>query len=301
MKAALLYANNADIKYPLSDFHTADIPDDILLDLSLSIPSDLVPVLGALRVGPGFVFISVEDRGTRVGIGHVIITNPVAARVYPLVMATGFGYVVFGGGASGPARYCTDVVEIDPRCVLPLKTVAPVPSISVNGFPRRVANILEILAGSDALVLTVSGDTVYIDRNDAVLSADDLVGLSLEQNSDASSRKQLLYTIEGVPPDESGNIEIVITGCAQDCGGGRELRIPRGDTGQGATGTLPLDIYAQRVYLPGDPCMPSGTPGSSSTAATDKFAGCTQIQGLDIVDTGTGTAVGTLYTAKELI
>jgi hypothetical protein len=293
----LLYANNADIKYPLSDFHEADIPNAALLDMSLSVPDDVDPVLAAFRVGTSFVFLSIEDRTTRTPVASTIVTNPVAARVYPLTMdVAGFGWVVFGPAAvTGSPLYSDDVVDLDPEIVQPVVQTAPALQLTINSFQKEVSNILDLLSGSVFLTLSVEGSTIYIDRNDDGLSTDDLISLGVEQNIDTQTQDQLLYTVDGTLPDDAGNIDIVITGCAEDCGAVRELEVPRGDTGQGTAQELPLDEYSVRRYQPGDPCAPSGSE-ESETPDTDPYAGCTDIVLYDIIDVSTGNAIGTLYT-----
>ena len=109
----LLYANNADIKYPLSDFHETGIPNDILLDLSLSVPAIKDPILGALRIGPTTVFLSIEDRETRVSIASVLVTYPVAARVYPL---ENVGAGVWLGSIWLPSNYRRAVLQRGCNC-----------------------------------------------------------------------------------------------------------------------------------------------------------------------------------------
>jgi hypothetical protein len=296
----LLYSNNADIKYPLSDFHEADIPNDLLLDLSISVPDGLDPVLGVIRVGLSFVFISLENRSDRTPIASAILTNPVAARVYPLTMdVTGFGWVVFGPRAvTGDAYLNEDVVDLDPEIVQPVVQTAPALALTVNGFDRDVTNFLEILSGSVFLTLSVEDGVVYIDRNDDELSTDDLISLGVEQDIADQNQTQLLYTVDGTPPDENGNLDIDIIGCAAGCGDVRELTVPRGDTGQGTTDELPLDEFSERRYAPGDPCGPSGEE-ESTVPEDDPFDGCTNIIVIDIIDPSTGFPIGSLYTVVE--
>lgn len=298
----LLYSNNADIKYPLSDFSITDIPNGALLDLSISVEDTLVPVLGAFRQGPQFVFISIEDQTTRVPIASVIITNPVSARVYPLTMdVDGYGWVVFGpDSVTGERKYYDEVVELDPETILPYAKTAPELDFYVNGFPRDVRNIFEIVSGSVFLTITVEDGVIYIDRNDDELSVDDLVSLGVEQDINENTGNQVLYTVANTSPDAQGNIDIVILGCAQDCGDVRELVTPRGDIGEGVTQELPLDEFTPRTYAPGDPCGPSGSE-SESPEEPDPYSGCTGIEGIDIVDPSTGLPIGTLYTAVEAL
>lgn len=293
----LLYANNADIKYPLSDFHESDIPNGALLDLSISVEDTLRPIVGAFRRGPSFVFISIEDEDTRLPIASAIITNPVAARVYPLTMdVDGYGWVVFGPEAvNGVPYYCDDAVDLDPETVLPLVQTAPALDLSVNGFPRDVRNILEIASGSIFLTVSVENGVIYIDRNDDELSTDDLISMGVEQDINSDTNRQVLYTIENTEPDDTGNLNILIIGCVNDCGDTRSLDVPRGDIGEGVTEELPLDEFVPRTYDPNDPCGPSGSE-SESPEGPDPYAGCTAMFPVDIVDPSTGEAIGTLYT-----
>jgi len=299
----LLYSNNADIKYPLSDFHTEDIPNDILLDVSLSVPPDYEAVVGAVRVGLGFAFVSIENKADRRPIGHVLVQNPVVARVYPLDMdVPGFGWVVWGpGAASGKSYYSGDVsVDLDPEAVIALKRTGLSLGLRVNTFEQDVNEFIELLSGSDTLAITREGSTIYLDRNDEALTEDDITALNLEQQAALENQEQVVYTVAGTPPDAEGNIDIIIVGCVSDCGDVRELTIPRGDTAQGETGELPLDIFAVREYVEGDPCAPSDLPQESSEPF-DPYAGCTNITRVDIIDATQGIAIGTLYTAEGTV
>jgi len=302
MTLALLYSGNADRKYPLSDFHTTDVPNDLLLDLSLSVPEGIEPVLSAARVGVRFVFLCFEDKTSHAAVASIMITDPIPARVYPLQMdVPGFGWVVFGGRSATNEPYFSGAVavDLDPECWVALKTMGPLFALEVNGFPKEVANVLELASVSDLLTITVEDDTIYLDRNDDVITEDDLVALNLEDQV-IGDTEQTLYTVDGVLPDASGNIDIDIVGCIQDCGGTRELPVPRGDTGLGEQGELPLDIYTTRRYAEGDPCAPSESSSGSESSAEDPFAGCTEIVKVDILDTmASDHAVGTLYTVEE--
>jgi len=296
----LMQANNADIKYPLSDFHETDVPNEALLDLSLSVPGGIEIVLGGIRFGPSTAFLTLENKADRTPIASVMVTNPIPARIYPLDMdVAGHGWVVFGPSAtSGDLYYSGSVaVDLDPEVVLAINAVSPTVDVQINGFPRDVRNVLDILSGSVFLNVTVEAGVVYIDRNDDGLSTDDLVALGVEQTTAQDVSDQLFYRIGGAVPDDEGNVDIVIIGCAEGCGDARDLPVPRGDTDQGATKELPLDIYTTREYEPGDPCVEGES--SSETAAYDPFDGCNNIVMYDIIDTASGTAIGTIYTVEE--
>jgi len=299
---SLLYGNNADIKYPLSDFseEVPPVPNSFLMDLSLSIPYGMEVVMGGARVGPGFAFVSFEDKTTREPIGHVLVEGPRLDRIYPLEMSVpGFGWVVFGPAAvrtdTFPAFRNDIAVDVDPECVTALKTTAPVFKVTKNTFDREVRNILRILSDNDIISVRVAENSIFLERNDTVLSAEDILAFTERQIDTENLRERVLFTLGGVAPDESGNVDIDIEGCMSPCNNTRELPIPRGDTGTGVSGELPLDVYQSRDYLPDDPCNPQ--PSLSPAESSDPFDGCQGISKEDILDFTAGDkAVGTLYT-----
>jgi hypothetical protein len=305
MTLPLLYSNNAEIKYPLDEFHEEPIPDSILLDMSLTVAEGVDPVVAAIRVGAGFVFVSVEERTTGVPVGSAIVQSPLTGIVYPLTMDNGgFGWVVFGPGSIfGNEFFSSDVeVGIDPECITRLKPTANPFELSVNGFSKEIANVLSIASFNSLLTITVDGNTIYIDRNDDGLDDTDLAAFSNDTDPLAAVENNVLFTIDGVSPDDDGNIDIDIEGCVDDCSDERSLEVPRGDTSQGVQGELPLDIFTERTYAPGDPCDPDAESSSAAEASSspDPFEGCTEIVKRDILDASNGDkAVGTLYTVDR--
>jgi hypothetical protein len=299
----LLYSNNADIKYPLSDFHEEDIPNDILLDMSLNIPDGLDPVVGVLRVGIGFVFISIENAADRTPIANVLVTEPLLARVYPLTMdVNGFGWVVFGPGAVGNREFYTGDIEVslDPEVVVRLPSTGLEVDLSVNGFTKTLENILELSSLTGLLTLTVEGSTIYIDRNDEGLSESDLTAFSSQTPEDDNINERIVYTIAGIGPDGDGNVDIDIDGCISGCDDTKSLTIPPGDIGGGEIGELPLDAFSDSRFLPGDPCDPDPDPSSSVPEDPDPFQGCTEMIKQTILDVTAGDKpIGTLYTVDR--
>ena len=88
-----------------------------------------------------------------------------------------------------------------------------------------------------------------------------------------------------------GNIEISVEGCIDNCDDTYKVAVPRGDTGLGEVGELPLDIYAPRSFLAGDPCAPS----SYSAGSTAGYENCHNIQVLDILDKLDDHKVGIVF------
>jgi hypothetical protein len=260
-----LFANNSDIKYPLSDFHESDIPNSIFTGLSLSVPEGVKPRMTGLRVGDGFVFVLFEDSDTELPVGSLFMANPEPGRIYPLDMdVAGFGWVMFGPGVYDEVGfYLADIVELDPETIIPDLSLHDVFTITVNGVSYTLETFLEFFSDSSVLSLSISGDTLYIDRNDAVL--DDISRSNFTDNGSASTGGEdpRIFTIDDVFPDENGNIDININGCIERCDEVNDLELPRGDEFSGEYGILPLNEFFEKVYAPGDPCAPSGSSESS--------------------------------------
>ena len=294
----LLYANNADIKYPLSDFHEFDIPNDILLDISLNIPDGYDPIISCIRVTKSFTFISIEDRSSGLPIAHLMANGPIPARVYALNMdVPGTGWAVLGPAVGTEIFYIGGVeIDLDPETYVSIKETGLAISLTTNSFDGAVSDFLEIVSSTDFLEVTESGSTIFIDRDDSVLTRDQLVGLKIGQTSFQSSADNIIYTVGGTAPDSSGNIDIVISGDVSDCGDFGELDVPRGDEGVGEYKELPLDIFNPKYYAQGDDCAPSSYP-SNVPEETDDFEGSTAITGVPIIDITNNRTIGTVYTS----
>jgi hypothetical protein len=299
MTLPLLYANNADVKYPLDAFHEAPIPNDLLLDLCLSIEDGYQPVLTALRVTPYLTFVAIEDQLTGAPLATAAVERAQMAVVYPLTMQVrGSGWIVFGpgvsrGGFNAPtAANAPMAVALDPETVVQLKTVAPLFSLKLNREEHELANTLALLLANEVLVATVQGNTLYLDRNDAILSDTQIADLTTA--SDQQDLNKYVFSIGGVTPDENGNVDIDVEGCLENCKDVWSLNIPRSDLGMGEYGELPLDNFAVNEFQPTTPCYPSD---DGSSTAEDPFDQCRNIVKIDIEDADF-RKVGTLYTIE---
>ena len=219
MDAALnriqLYSENSSIKYPLDDQHTEAIANDILLDLSLSVPSDAgIITCTNMVIKPSFIFISLEC--ATYPIGHVMVTNPIPFIIYPLTMSCdGSGWVVFGPGVSREFTIRGSTAAIDKRTILYNVDTAKKFKLSVNGFEYDMPPILNIAVNTN---LTSTSETRTIagigSATSLVLKRDDTkftdamlkTGLIVYDPRDIP-----LATINSIFPDAaSGNVDLVI-------------------------------------------------------------------------------------------
>jgi hypothetical protein len=294
MTLPLLYANNADVKYPLDAFHETAIPNDVLLDLCLNIGPEYTPIVTAVRISPYLAFVAIEDETTGAPLAVAAVDRAQMAVVYPLTLSVaGSGWLVFGPGISREFYSGPVAVPLDPETVVQLQTVAPLFSLRLNRADYPLANVLSLLLANEVLTATVQGNTVYLDRNDDILEDAQIADLT-ETPGDEPDLNKYVYSIGGVSPDIDGNIDIDVEGCLDNCEDVWSLSIPRSDLGIGEYGELPLDTYAANDFQPSTPCFSSLAGDSDSSE--DGFDGCQRIVKIDIEDND--REIGTLYTVS---
>jgi hypothetical protein len=284
-----LYSYNANIKYPLSDFHEADVPNDILSDLTVSVGPDYDPVVGAIRVTPFTAFVAIQNRPTGESLAVAAVMNPIPGRVYPLEMdVDGFGWIVFGPGGRARQFYTGAVeIDLDPEVHVELKNTAPLYAIKEGPYTYDAVNILKLLSTNNVVSISVEGNTIYIDRNDAALTEDQIAGFTNVLGEDTTT---LVFTIAGARADDDGNIDIDVVGVVQPCNDVWELEVPRGDNALGTNVELPLDKFSPRLYTEGNSCV---DPESSEFPETGDDP--QTIIKEDILDRADDHPVGTLY------
>jgi hypothetical protein len=288
-----LYSNNADVKFPLIDTHTEDIPNDILTGLSLTVPPSIQPVLTCLRVGIGFVVVILEDLTNNIPIAYVLVEDPQPGLIYPLEMdVLGHGYVMFGPGALERQGYYSGQVSValEDEVVISAPNMSTTYTIEINGLTYSLDNALKLLSANSLLNITIEGSNIFIDRNDDEL--DELSLVSFLDRDVKVNQDPLIYTIANTPPDENGNIDIDIIGCMEECAPVNSTDIDRGDEGAGDNISLPLDIYFPAQPNEDDPCAPSE---SSESSETPEEPSCQNIY-KEVIYNENNNEVGTLYT-----
>ena len=143
-----LYNENALIKYPLSDTHTEDIPNDIILDLSLTVPANLTDIKCTnIICKPNYVFISFESANGPVG--HVITLTPKPFIIIPLTMScAGYGWIVLGPGALRAFELKGSTVAVDSRCIVPNISTLKKFKLNINGFEYDMPKALKIVCNA---------------------------------------------------------------------------------------------------------------------------------------------------------
>lgn len=289
----LMYSNNAEVKYPLSSFHEAAIPNDILIGMTLHIDAGLDPVLSVLQVLPGFAYLAIEDSVSHELIASVAVSSPVSAIIYPMEMSQGsYGAVSFGPGITSAFNSGHVSVALDPDVVTYRRTPGPVWSLNVNGQAYALTDLLKLVAGSSYLTLTAEGSTIYFDRHDSAIPADTLrrftevAGLSSEP----------VLTIGGVRPDAAGNIQFSFqsSDTFPDCPDVYSLKPKRATEGYDEATELPLDVLVPREYSDNYECTPEQPDPPEPPLDGDQYLFVVNIK--DIAD---DTEVGVVITDSE--
>jgi hypothetical protein len=133
-----IYITNSTVKYPFDDQHTYDIANDIVLDMSLSVPEGVIPVVTVLSITESVFFMAVEDSVSKDAIGHFIISLPKAFRIYPMniSMEDSFGWIVLGPGRNRPYENRLLELELDPSAVAyRASPIAYMDEMEVDGIP----------------------------------------------------------------------------------------------------------------------------------------------------------------------
>lgn len=203
------YANNTTIKFPLDPFHEGDVPDDMLVDMSVTVPPGTDVWLTNFIVTDRFVFLSLEATDGS-AVGHCIQTDPDISHIVPLEMKTaGYGWIVFGPGIKeGPREYKDIRIKLDASVLLPDVPVTDPYELYVDGksYPRP-----EILNIKTLDYITVNenkfDDALWFIRDDSKLSGNMAITLFTEE----TYYPNYVTDINGLTPDSAGNININIT------------------------------------------------------------------------------------------
>ncbi len=213
--AAQIYDENTSEKYPLEDWDETAIPTDVLVDLSLSVPDYAVLdslnensnlVLTNLVVTPAYAFVSIE-LPTGEPLCHVMVLDPVPFRIYPMTAESLVtGWIVFGPGVSRPASFLGVNALVSFKCICAngIAEGGAQQTLEVNGVSYVAPPVLTIRTNELMGENTLSGSSVFVlSRNNTEFTTDMLQSMLRVINPNKGA---LLYSINGVLPDENGDV-----------------------------------------------------------------------------------------------
>jgi hypothetical protein len=219
-----LYISNSMVKYPFDDGHTYDLGNDVVLDMCLSVPKGIIPVVTAVAITETTFFMAFEDQVTQKAIGHVILANPGILQIYQIetTMDYSFGWIVLGPGCRTP--YTNRLMELALDATVVLHRPTPnslMDTLILDGLTYDMSGELTIETSSSYVTVTaedrvisgIPGDTnpsgykrcIVLRRNDTNMPLQLLEGGLVEAGT---SPYALVTSIAGAGPDEDGNVDI---------------------------------------------------------------------------------------------
>jgi len=198
-----LYASNTNTKYPLESTYSVPISEDIIIDMSLSIPTGIDPLLTNLVVSKHHIFCSFETAEGE-PIAHIMVPTPTVSVIYQLTMnVDGYGWIVFGPGIGKEQQHKKITVALDPTVILHTKSKKEI-GFQVNGITYPMPTSLNIKATNYMTIQET--DSIELIRDDSKLTATNRRTLFKPNNQ---VKEGQIFTINGVAPTHTGNIDIM--------------------------------------------------------------------------------------------
>lgn len=208
-----LYSDSTEIKYPVEDTDTSGLPNDILCDLSLSVPDITKDVyLTNCVAGASYIFLSFETDSE--SVAFLSLENPKPFQVYPLSSdnTLSAGSVLLGPGALNPVCFRNKKIPLDRRCVVQSGGGCAFASLTVNGVSYSLPPVLRVKF-EDGVAAVYDNGVVALARNDSFFTPDNLsAGLTDPPVSDITP----ITSVNGLSPDPSGNVIIAAAAADED-------------------------------------------------------------------------------------
>jgi hypothetical protein len=216
MTTQQIYGSNTLRPFPLQEGNTLDMSNDILIDMSITVPYGVTPVVTAIAMTRSTFFLAVEDDVSKNAVGQILIHNPSPFSVYKfdMPMSGAYGWIVPGPGIRRDATYTEIDAFLDPAVVMTMPpNMSAMRNIVINGIEYDIEGLLGLVSGAPSIKISTgvrdiigSGNTncIILSRNDEQMGSDQLYYSFTE----STSYPDAIYRIGGVVPDASGNIDI---------------------------------------------------------------------------------------------
>ena len=217
MNTQQIYNSNTDRAFPLKEQEDLSVlPFDVIVDMSLTLPEGIEPVITAVSITTHTLFIALEDNVTKKAIGHISsnYAAPYDVLKFNTIIPEASGWLVTGPGIAETKEYPNINEGVDESVIIrqPTGPVSSLTEIEVNGISGRVSGVLDIASLTDTLIIGeeireiegVMRDCIVLLRNDSSLSKSRIY-TTFTENVD---RDKAIRSIGGVKPDSAGNVEI---------------------------------------------------------------------------------------------
>jgi len=206
------YIQNTNKAYPLVD---NSVLDSFIVDLSITSPVSIEPVITAVTIISNNVFIALEDNNTKTGLGHLQISRvkKYIPYTFTTIIPEIFAWCVFGEiKDTTNIHLANQSIELDPTVMTKIPETIGINNLTLNGNRVDISGNLLINSSSEylniytdvAIVDGIERDCITLSRNDTNISLDVLYN-KLKETGDISTR---VHSIAGISPDINGNINI---------------------------------------------------------------------------------------------
>lgn len=204
--ARQIQSYNSASKFPLAPNSSEDIPTDILLDMSLTLPAGAVPVLSVLTTTTATVFIALADGVTGAGLAHVAITTPTSFTMYELTAdaANVSGFVVFGPGCHSAYNSGRRAEPIDMGALTHVSNINTLTGVDIDGdvHAMDITAPLELSSRDGSVLFERVGDTIKMSVSE--------LAYTVQHGTGPRNPNGLILSLGGATPDKKdGNINIV--------------------------------------------------------------------------------------------
>ena len=226
MATQQIYSSNTVRLFPLEEHDSkSELPKDLIIDMSLTIPDGVEPVITAVSITEYNLFVALEDKISRKAIGHICSRyyEPYSVLSFNMVMPGSFGWIVPGPGVSNTATYPMIEESIDKSVIL---KQPPIPQgamtdFVINGVTHSAGNVLDIKSLTDTIMIReevreIEGNLekcIVLFRNNSAFTTDAIYYALIDNESSAGA----VRNIGGAVPDVDGKIFI---SCASNVPGG---------------------------------------------------------------------------------
>lgn len=217
MTTQQIYSSNTTRLFPLEEGdNKSELPKDLIVDMSLTLPEGVDPVITAVSVTEYIFFVAIEDRISKKAIGHLCSRyyEPYNVIQFNMTMPEAFGWLVPGPGVSNTGNYPRIEENIDKSVILTQPPTVPgaMVDLIINDIRYKADNILDIKSLNNTILIRkdrcmIDGrftDCIRLSRNNSAFTTEEIYHAFVDNKYTEGAAR----SIGGAIPDKDGKILI---------------------------------------------------------------------------------------------